>query len=410
MRRYPDPKPISSYIRREEKIDPKPAYQRGPVWTTKQKQLLIDSIMRDLDIPKFYLRAIKDSSFDWEIVDGQQRLRTIWGFRNGEFKLAKDADPVGEKEIAGKRYDDLDEELKDRFDSYSLDVVILDDCTLDDVEEMFVRLQNGTTLKAAEKRNALPGNMKKFIREQTAHPFFKNCGFDNKRYDYDQVAAQCMLLELNGELVNLKNTDLEKMYLENQDLNMEAPEAKKFVRVLNFLEKAFPEKTPELKKFNTISLYFLASVLLEKYASRDIAESFGQWFIDFETKRLAALGLPEDEREPEMVVYQGSTSHTTDAMESLEYRHKILSRDFFLTFPDIKQLDEERMFSNEQRLAIFRRDKGVCQLHLKCEGKKMGWDDDWHADHKVPYSKGGPTTVANGVVACADCNLAKGGE
>ena len=38
----------------------------------------------------------------------------------------------------------------------------------------------------------------------------------------------------------------------------------------------------------------------------------------------------------------------------------------------------------------------------------MGWDDDWHADHKVPYSKGGLTTVENGQVACAECNLAKG--
>src|SRR5204862_3973084 len=110
------------------------------------------------------------------------------------------------------------------------------------------------------------------------------------------------------------------------------------------------------------------------------------------------------------VAYQSWTSHTTDSMESLAYRHKILSRDFFLFFPDIKALDEERMFSDEQRLAIFRRDNGVCQLHLKCEGKKMGWNDDWHADHKVPYSKGGPTTVASGVVACAACNLAKGGE
>jgi 5-methylcytosine-specific restriction endonuclease McrA len=40
-------------------------------------------------------------------------------------------------------------------------------------------------------------------------------------------------------------------------------------------------------------------------------------------------------------------------------------------------------------------------------GKKLGWDDDWHADHIVPFSKGGATTVANGQVACAGCNLAK---
>jgi uncharacterized protein with ParB-like and HNH nuclease domain len=51
MKRYSDSKPISSIIRREEKTDPTPEYQRGPVWSKKQKQLLIDTILRDLDIP-----------------------------------------------------------------------------------------------------------------------------------------------------------------------------------------------------------------------------------------------------------------------------------------------------------------------------------------------------------------------
>ena len=44
MKRYSEPKPISSIIRREEKTDPRPEYQRGPVWSKKQKQLLIDTI------------------------------------------------------------------------------------------------------------------------------------------------------------------------------------------------------------------------------------------------------------------------------------------------------------------------------------------------------------------------------
>src|SRR3989344_6449850 len=198
MKRYSDSKPIASIIRREEKTDPKPEYQRGPVWSNKQKQLLIDTILRDLDIPKFYLRAVSSGQYEWEVVDGQQRLRAIWEFRRSEYKVSKDAEPVGETKIANLAYADLPEDLKDKFDSYALDLVILEDATLEEVEEMFVRLQNGSTLKAAEKRNALPGNMKLFIRDLAKHDFFNNCGFKNRRFDFDQVAAQCMLLELNG--------------------------------------------------------------------------------------------------------------------------------------------------------------------------------------------------------------------
>jgi 5-methylcytosine-specific restriction endonuclease McrA len=56
---------------------------------------------------------------------------------------------------------------------------------------------------------------------------------------------------------------------------------------------------------------------------------------------------------------------------------------------------------------IYRRDGGICQLKLRCDGVKVGWDH-WHADHKVPHSKGGKSIVSNGQVACADCNFSKG--
>jgi uncharacterized protein with ParB-like and HNH nuclease domain len=75
------------------KIDPKPQYQRGSVWTRKQKQLLMDSILRGMDIPKLYLRSVGDGStgsYDFEVVDGQQRLRAIWEYFDGEYALSKD--------------------------------------------------------------------------------------------------------------------------------------------------------------------------------------------------------------------------------------------------------------------------------------------------------------------------------
>ena len=104
MKRYSASKPISSIIRREEKTDPTPEYQRGPVWSKKQKQLLVDTILRDLDIPKFYLRTVNNGQYEWEVVDGQQRLRAIWEFRKGIYKIAKDADPISGVVIANFSY------------------------------------------------------------------------------------------------------------------------------------------------------------------------------------------------------------------------------------------------------------------------------------------------------------------
>ena len=69
----------------KDQIDPKPQYQRGPVWKLPKKQLLIDSIINRYDIPKIYLRYVGDKSpYKYEVADGQQRLRSIWEFFNDE--------------------------------------------------------------------------------------------------------------------------------------------------------------------------------------------------------------------------------------------------------------------------------------------------------------------------------------
>src|SRR3546814_14453558 len=53
-----------------------PDYQRPPAWSRKQKQLLMDTILRNYDIPKFYWRKVnRADGVQYEVVDGQQRLR-----------------------------------------------------------------------------------------------------------------------------------------------------------------------------------------------------------------------------------------------------------------------------------------------------------------------------------------------
>jgi hypothetical protein len=75
-------------------------------------------------------------------------------------------------------------------------------------------------------------------------------------------------------------------------------------------------------------------------------------------------------------------------------------------FPSLSLKDNQREFTNVQKLTIFRRDKGLCQLKLKCHGIKLTWDN-WHCDHNKPWSKGGKTTVENGQASCPECNLSK---
>ena len=62
-----------------------------------------------------------------------------------------------------------------------------------------------------------------------------------------------------------------------------------------------------------------------------------------------------------------------------------------------------RLFNKNERMLIHLHCKGVC---FYC-GKRFKLEEPWEADHLVPWSKEGRTTVVNGVLACRDCNRKK---
>ena len=386
--------------KRQAKIDTNPDYQRPAVWTKAQKQLLIDSILRDYDIPKIYLYHKGNNEFD--VVDGQQRIRAILAFYNNEFALSKDADPVNGYEVANKKYCELDDDITDIIDGYNLNLVILDTPNQDEIREMFLRLQNGTTLKAQEKRNAMPRKMRDFIKSLTNHDFFTKLPFANTRFTYDLIAAQMTLLALSKGIRNIKDRDINEMYEKNKDFDSKSAEAKNIRQALDYLNKMFPEKVPELKRYSTISLFILIMELLPNYVVKGREKELGKWFIDLENARLEDEKKPAEEQNQHFIVYHERISHSTDSEDSLLFRHNFLKLNLLTNVPNLPLKDPKRNFDEVQKQVIYRRDNGNCQ---KC-GKHCEWGN-WEADHKKAWSKGGKTEVENGQVLCPSCNSQK---
>jgi len=63
-----------------------------------------------------------------------------------------------------------------------------------------------------------------------------------------------------------------------------------------------------------------------------------------------------------------------------------------------------RQFTKCQRRVLAWVAGGTCQ---KC-GKQL--TNSFHADHVVPFVRGGLTTLQNGQALCIQCNLAKGAQ
>ncbi len=67
----------------------KPPFQRNPVWSTRQKSSLIDTILLEYPIPELYMQEVTDADGNQKhiLVDGQQRIRAVLSYLAGEFEL-----------------------------------------------------------------------------------------------------------------------------------------------------------------------------------------------------------------------------------------------------------------------------------------------------------------------------------
>ena len=137
----------------EKRLELNPDFQRGSVWSPAARTFLIDTILRQLPIPKVYLRTkvnVSTRKSIREVVDGQQRLRAILDFAENKFPLSKRA-----SEFAGKRYSDLTVKQQENFLGYPIAVDQLVNASVNDVLEVFARLNSYTvTLNGPEKRHA----------------------------------------------------------------------------------------------------------------------------------------------------------------------------------------------------------------------------------------------------------------
>ena len=397
-----------------KRLDPKPAYQRGEVWTLNQKQLFIDSLLNGFDIPKLYYREINDAAdaeVHWEVLDGQQRLKSIFEFYDGNFPLSKGAKPIQGEEIAGRYFGDLSMNCSTTLAGRNLDIVVVKGSD-DEIAEMFLRLNSGLPLNPAEKRNAISGGLRNFVSKiASTHKLFTNAvAFSPGRYSHDESVAQMLRVEQNGgQPTNVRHSDLKLMYENGKKFDENQPVAKKLKKVLTFLAKAFPEKSPELTKVKALSLYTLVSRLMTELVVTGKAEKFGKWFIDFDYRVNVNKTKDEDLQDHILASYQRSAlGHGTADRSSQERRLDILANDLMERISDLAPLDDEREFTDLQRQIIFRKADGKCNNpsnNPDC-AVKCSWDS-FHADHIKPYSKGGPTTIINGQLLCPSCNLKK---
>jgi hypothetical protein len=214
MKIYPrDPDLSTIYNRiRDKTIDLQPDFQRDLVWNLSKKQSLIDTILRQWQFPPVFL-VVSPVSETLDVLDGQQRLNAIFEFLEDGFQVDGNIEPTDAEiqKLDGLRYSQLPLEVKNRFGRYSIRVCELSDYKEEEPYELFFRLNQGTVLTPAEKRNTLYGPVREQVRSLVKRMDLKGLniekiGFNNNRLAYQDVISR-FLFALEKRFIGRKITD-----------------------------------------------------------------------------------------------------------------------------------------------------------------------------------------------------------
>jgi hypothetical protein len=216
-----------------------PDFQRHQVWKkVKQKSELVESILMDIPLPLIYLFEKKDGCK--EVVDGRQRLSTLFDYLNGTFAL-------GElqilRELNGKKFEHLDPMLQSKLEDHQIMAYIIQPPTPERIKfDIFDRVnRGGTQLNNQEMRNALyQGHATRLLNEcASSEDFIKATGGAIKS---DRMKDRYLVLRFLGFYL-WRTTRLEIEYKSHIDEFLAAVmqhlnDAQQFEE-LAFLEEAF---------------------------------------------------------------------------------------------------------------------------------------------------------------------------
>ena len=147
------------------------------LWNRLQQSLLIHTILQEQIVPEIYITKDGVNGIQPKtVIEGKQRITTIYAYYNNGFKLHKDTPdifisvPIKDEKgnitkdekgaikteyqkisIAGKKFKDLSEFLQMKFLDYNIVTREIFDYTPEELTEFMFKLNNGKAMTAAQK-------------------------------------------------------------------------------------------------------------------------------------------------------------------------------------------------------------------------------------------------------------------
>jgi len=391
----------------KKQVNLQPRYQREYVWESRPAlpSRLIESILLDIPIPPLYFGQMADGKL--EVIDGQQRLRTLIRFVSNEFALQR----LSGRWLEGRYYRDLSAEQQAKIDDFAIHCVVIDAGNRTDLRfEMFERLNRGSiSLNEQEVRNCVyRGPFNDLLAELERDPAWRRVkGGDSPEHRFKERE---MIL---------------RFFAFANHLDFYAGNLKRFLN--DYMENHAPKTPGELKQQaamfqqtmqNVYAVFGSRSARLYSIGPRT---NNGRWdskfsiaALDIQASALKAQPPAKVQAAAEQIRELFLFLLLTDAELSTAISKQTASTAFtklrWTKFRSHVQpiLDgtqiEPRFFDLQFRQDLWARDQSHrCQI---CTNQIHSFDDST-VDHKVPYSKGGRTSPENAQLAHRSCNARK---
>jgi Protein of unknown function DUF262 len=192
-----------------------PAFQRQQVWSIRDEQALIDTILLGDPLPPFegYIYYTEQGESIYGMIDGHQRISAILDFRDGKFKTWTAArkrlvEPNSDPPVVPNCwYTNLDPIAKNCFLDYRLQINNVRKRSDKQISTRFLRIQNQVPLTPAERINACASKAKQAARRIEEHGFWDDFYYGKTNREQKlETSMHLLALELvNKETVRLNS-------------------------------------------------------------------------------------------------------------------------------------------------------------------------------------------------------------
>lgn len=337
------------------KLDIRPPYQREFIYDDARQQAVIDSVTSGFPLGIMYWVDREDGTY--EVLDGQQRIISICKFFNRDFSLKYSSRPI--------YFDGLTSEEQKQFLDYELDIY---SCSGTEREklEWFERINVvGVKLSNQELRNAAYTGS--WLSSAKYHFSKNNAPVDEYRK------------YMSGEKNRQEWLETVLKWKSHADYGR--------INIEQYMAEHQQEKNAdELWQYYFIVMNWV-EMIFKKYRSQMKGIDWGLLYNDYKGQ-VRTLNAEKVEEEVSRLIQHD------DVKNKKGIYHYIFDG-------DEKHLNI-RTFDAKQRAQAYERQDGKCNM---C-GEKFNIEE-MHADHIVPFSKGGLTEVDNCQMLCAKDNWAK---